>query len=76
MPDQMPSIQTVPAAECLISASSVRRFLGGVSDMTLHRWLKDPDLGFPEPTIICRRRYWKRGDIDTWLADRRQGVAA
>jgi predicted DNA-binding transcriptional regulator AlpA len=45
-----------------------------VSDMTLWRWLQDPKLEFPQPTIIRRRRYWPLQDIEHWERQR-AGVA-
>lgn len=51
----------------LISASAVRDLCGGISDMSLWRWLKDPNLDFPRPIYIARRRYWRAADLDTWL---------
>lgn len=39
----------------------------GVSDMTLHRWLKTPALGFPPPTFtINKYRYWAEATLDEW----------
>ncbi|MCJ2019438.1 DNA-binding protein [Methylobacterium sp. E-065] len=34
-----------------------------VSDMTLHRWLKNECLNFPKPIRINGRRYWRLGDL-------------
>jgi predicted DNA-binding transcriptional regulator AlpA len=51
----------------MIGANTVREMCGNISDMTIHRWLNDPDLGFPRPTYIGKRRYWRRDDIDAWL---------
>lgn len=42
----------------------------GVSNMTLHRWVRDESLGFPAPTYIGRYRYWKLADLEAW--ERRQ----
>lgn len=50
-----------------IASSKVRDLCGGVSDMTLWRWLNDPSLNFPKPIYIGRRRYWKEVDILAWL---------
>jgi len=50
----------------LVPARVVRAELGGISDMTLWRWLRRPDLNFPQPILIARRRYWRRADIDAW----------
>lgn len=50
-----------------IPARIVCDICGGVSDMTLHRWLKDPEKAFPRPIYIGKRRYWREVDIITWL---------
>ncbi|WP_051023788.1 helix-turn-helix transcriptional regulator [Thiorhodovibrio frisius] len=39
----------------------MRRIAGGISDMTLWRWLKRGIL--PSPLVIERRRYWWREAI-------------
>ena len=44
------------AEDRLITADEVRRIAGGISDMTLWRWLKRGIL--PSPLVIERRRYW------------------
>jgi len=38
--------------------------------MTLWRWLRDPELGFPRPLVINGRRYWRESEIKAWLASR------
>lgn len=50
-----------------IPASEVRQLCGNVSDMTLHRWLNRPELDFPQPTYIGRRRYWREAAVIAWL---------
>ncbi len=50
-----------------IGASAVRQMCGGVSDMTLWRWLNDPRLAFPQPIRIAKRRYWREADVIAWL---------
>ncbi len=55
-------------SDCYLPARKVREVCGGVSDMTLYRWLKRDDLDFPRPVYICRRRYWLRDRIEAWLA--------
>ncbi|PRX37917.1 transcriptional regulator, AlpA family [Meinhardsimonia xiamenensis] len=54
----------------LLPASAVRDICGNISDMTLWRWLADPDLDFPKPVYISRRRYWREADIIEWLDSR------
>jgi len=52
-----------------------RRYLTGpqvcaryaISDVGLWRWLKDPELGFPQPAMRVReRRYWLEDDLIGW----------
>jgi predicted DNA-binding transcriptional regulator AlpA len=54
-------------------AKEVRALFGGVSQMTLWRWLQDESLGFPKPTMIRGRRYW---DADSVEAFRNRMVGA
>jgi predicted DNA-binding transcriptional regulator AlpA len=53
-----------------VSAAAVRELCGGISDMTLWRWLHDPDMGFPKARYIARRRYWRYSEIIDWLEAR------
>jgi predicted DNA-binding transcriptional regulator AlpA len=54
----------------LIPAAAVRDALGGISDMTLWRWLNDDALNFPKPIKIQKRRYWRAEEIAAWLEER------
>jgi predicted DNA-binding transcriptional regulator AlpA len=39
----------------------------GISDMGIWRWLRDPELGFPQPALrIKDRRYWDEAELVTW----------
>lgn len=58
-----------------IPAARVRELCGGVSDMSLFRWLHNPALGFPRPIYISRRRYWREAEILTWLDARAEAAA-
>ena len=51
----------------LISANAVRDLCGGISDMTLWRWLNDPALEFPKPTYIGKRRYFREAEVLAWI---------
>lgn len=42
----------------------------GVTDRTIHRWLKDTTLQFPKPLVINRRRYWNLAELADWEAAR------
>jgi predicted DNA-binding transcriptional regulator AlpA len=50
-----------------INSAAVRELCGGVSDMSLWRWLQNPDLNFPKPVYIGKRRYFKEADVVAWL---------
>ena len=54
----------------LIISATVRELCGGISDMSLWRWLNDPELHFPRPLIISRRRYWREADVIDWINGR------
>lgn len=48
-----------------LSAPQVlKRF--AISDMTLFRWLKNPENDFPRPIYFGPRRYWKLPDLEAW----------
>lgn len=47
-------------------ASAVRIRYGGISDMTLWRWTRDPELDFPKPAYIGRYRYWDDDELDAF----------
>ncbi|MCF6304462.1 MAG: transcriptional regulator [Rhodobacteraceae bacterium] len=51
----------------IIAVTALREALGGVSEMTIWRWLKDPALNFPKPIYISKRRYWRYEDVLAWL---------
>lgn len=47
------------AGDALITAAEARHLAGGISDMTLWRWIRKGII--PPPIVIERRRYWHRG---------------
>ena len=51
----------------LRSATQVRQQLGGISDVTLWRWGRDPSLKFPQPIKISGRNYFRADEIDAWI---------
>ncbi len=53
--------------EGLITQAEAKRLAGGISDMTLWRWLNDPDLDFPRPAYIGKRRYFRDAEIAAWI---------
>lgn len=62
-----------PNIRKMIGAASVRELCGGISDMSLWRWLNDPALAFPRPVYIQKRRFWREADIFAWLDARAEG---
>jgi predicted DNA-binding transcriptional regulator AlpA len=49
-----------------LTATQVRQRFGGISDMTLWRWMHDSRVGFPQPIVINRRRYFPASAIDAF----------
>jgi predicted DNA-binding transcriptional regulator AlpA len=56
---------TIPNSDKYLPAVQVQRRYG-VSDMTVWRWLKDPDMGFPQPYYFGRLRFWKLSALEQW----------
>ena len=54
----------------LITSATVRELCGGISDMSLWRWLNNEEMHFPNPLIISRRRYWRETEIFNWIEGR------
>jgi len=46
-----------------------------VCPRTLARWDLDPDLGFPPPVVIRRRRYRSLAELEAWDAKQRSTAA-
>jgi len=53
-----------------IGARAVRARYDGASDMRIWRWLHKPELGFPKPIYINRRRYWNVVELEAWERSR------
>jgi predicted DNA-binding transcriptional regulator AlpA len=43
----------------------------GVTTRTVDRWSNQPELGFPAPCIVNKRRYFSSRQIDAWLESRK-----
>lgn len=53
------------ADDCYLPARKVwERY--GVTAMSLHRWLRDERMDFPQPIYIGRFRYWRLQDLLTF----------
>jgi len=59
-----------PMTDKLLKPAYVRNICGGVSDMTLWRWLNDPAMRFPKPIYIARRRFFREAEIAAWIETR------
>ena len=51
-----------------LTGPQLRQRFGGISDMTLWRWLHDDCVGFPKPLVINRRRYFRTADVEAFEA--------
>jgi predicted DNA-binding transcriptional regulator AlpA len=70
-----PQIKQVDDETLLTSKQVCARF-GGVTVMSLWRWMNDDETGFPKPIKINSRNYWRLGDLRHWQASRPQHVPA
>jgi len=64
------SIDTEQATKLLPTRQVCRRY--GVSDRTIARWERDPDLQFPQPTEIRGRKYYDENSLTAF--DRAQAA--
>jgi len=65
-----------PDPHVRVAIPRVRELCGGVSEMSIWRWQNDPELSFPQPVYIGRRRYWREADVIAWLDARAEKTAA
>lgn len=61
--------------ERYLTSAEVRARFGGISQMSLWRWLNDPKLAFPQPLRVNRRRLFKEQDVIDWEARQRVEAA-
>ncbi len=62
--------ESQPLTGRMIPSAAVRTICGGVSKVTLHRWMNRPDLAFPRPIAIGKRNYWRETAVLAWLQAR------
>ena len=62
--------------DALLTSAQMRARVGGVSNMCIWRWMRDPRVQFPAPVKINARNYWRLGDLRRWQAERVTKVAA
>ena len=58
----------------MMTSADVRQTCGGVSDMTIFRWMRDERADFPRPVYHNRRRYWRADEIRDWWASRSEAA--
>jgi predicted DNA-binding transcriptional regulator AlpA len=60
----------VAAPTTLIKSATLRARLGGISEMTLWRRMRDPVNPLPQPIRINGGsvRFWRVSDVEAWLA--------
>jgi predicted DNA-binding transcriptional regulator AlpA len=61
----MANVTSDQSAEVFLTARQTRARYGHASDMWLHRRLHDKS-GFPQPVVICGRRFWRLSDLIEW----------
>jgi hypothetical protein len=57
-----------PKIDTLVADPQVQEEFGGITEMTLHRWTTDPDLGFPPIIKIRTRNFRSRAAIEEFKA--------
>jgi predicted DNA-binding transcriptional regulator AlpA len=64
-----------PATDRLLRSRAVQERYG-ITDRTLDHWLADPELGFPQPLIINRLRYFREAELASWERQRAAETAS
>ena len=70
-----PASEEVSGDDILVNSRQLRQILP-VCDMTIRRWEKDPEIGFP-PRIKLNggHVFWKLGAVRAWLNHKAEGRA-
>lgn len=56
-----------PQSQPLLRSATVKSHFGGISDMTLWRWMQHR--GFPRPLKLHGRNYWDAEAIERWTVE-------
>jgi predicted DNA-binding transcriptional regulator AlpA len=60
-----------------LTAKQVQARYGGISEMSLWRWVRDCMNGFPPPVYFGRKRFWLLRELEAWeRGNARQKAAA
>jgi len=49
----------------LTSAKVCKRY-DNINTVTLQRWVRNPELEFPQPLVVGRRWYFKVSELEEW----------
>jgi predicted DNA-binding transcriptional regulator AlpA len=61
---------TLKQTTLLITSATLRAQLGGISEMTLYRRLRDPVNPLPQPIRLGGSvRFWPANEIEAWLQE-------
>jgi len=63
-PDQRSPFGPAPDTKYLTGPQVCARY--SITAMSLWRWLRDTELGFPKPLRINDRRYWHESELVAW----------
>ena len=63
-----PPIVTYSPEVRLPTVQVAKRF--SVVVRTIERWLRDPNLNFPKPIVVNKRRYWRLEELERWERSR------
>jgi predicted DNA-binding transcriptional regulator AlpA len=66
----MTNIDTDATSRLLPTRQVCKRY--AVSDRTISRWERDPELRFPQPVVINKRKYYHESDLTSF--DRAQAA--
>ena len=54
-----------------LNNTETKLFLGDISSPTLRRWVKDPNLNFPQPFYVSQRMpLFKLSELEGWMCRR------
>jgi predicted DNA-binding transcriptional regulator AlpA len=74
-PHEEAEVLMASAKDCYLPARKVwERY--GVTAMSLHRWLRDKEMDFPQPTYLGRLRYWRLSSLEAWERQQARRKAA
>ncbi len=69
--------ETPPLGDVLVKKTDVKKWLGGITDMTLYRYEHErPELEFPKPIRLGRHVYYSREALLAWKEQEAQRAIA